>query len=128
MTSRGLLDTSIFIAQESGRKVDTSLLPDEVAISVVTLGELQHGVLTATNTSDRALRLATYRFALDLLPIDVNVAIANIWATLCADKKARKNASMNDLWIAATAIHEGVPLVTQDQSLSALPGLHVVLV
>ena len=47
MTSAGVLDTSVFSAQESGRSLDVSLLPDQVATTVVTLAELNLGVLAA---------------------------------------------------------------------------------
>jgi predicted nucleic acid-binding protein len=40
VTTRGLLDTSVFIAGESGRPPHAELLPDEVAISVITVAEL----------------------------------------------------------------------------------------
>jgi len=36
VVSRGLLDTSVFIAGESGRRLDAEGLPDEVAVSAVT--------------------------------------------------------------------------------------------
>ena len=38
---RGLLDTSVFIADEEGRQLASDRLPDEAAISVVTLAELE---------------------------------------------------------------------------------------
>lgn len=57
--SRGLLDTSVLIATEAGRLLDTNALPDEVFISVVTIAELQAGVLAAEDTATRARRLAT---------------------------------------------------------------------
>ena len=56
---RGLLDTSVFIAAECGRAIATDALPERSAISVVTLAELQAGVLVASTTSARARRLAT---------------------------------------------------------------------
>jgi predicted nucleic acid-binding protein len=37
---RGLLDTSVFIAREQRRDLEFAALPDEGAISVVTLAEL----------------------------------------------------------------------------------------
>ncbi len=43
--SRGLADTSVFIARESGRPIDVALLPDELGVSVVTIGELRVGSL-----------------------------------------------------------------------------------
>jgi predicted nucleic acid-binding protein len=51
--SQGLLDTSVFIAQESGRAISLKHIPEQVAVSVVTLAELQLGVLLATNASVR---------------------------------------------------------------------------
>ncbi|HEY4894549.1 MAG TPA: hypothetical protein VII01_00535, partial [Solirubrobacteraceae bacterium] len=56
---RALLDTSVLIAQESGRRLDVDSVPDEIAVSVVTLAELHAGVLAATDTTTRARRLAT---------------------------------------------------------------------
>ena len=38
----GLLDTSVFVAREDGRPLGE--LPERVAVSVVTIGELQLGV------------------------------------------------------------------------------------
>jgi predicted nucleic acid-binding protein len=44
-----VLDTSVFIAAETGRQLDTSLIPDQVATTVITLAELNVGVLAASN-------------------------------------------------------------------------------
>ena len=44
--SRALLDTSVFVAEEQGRPLARAL-PEEVAVSVVTLAELETGVLMA---------------------------------------------------------------------------------
>ena len=41
---RGLLDTSIFIADEQDRHLEAAALPIEAAVSVVSLGELELGV------------------------------------------------------------------------------------
>ena len=41
-------DTSIFIAPETGRQLDTGALPEESCVSVITLAELQAGVLLAS--------------------------------------------------------------------------------
>lgn len=56
-SARGLLDTSVFIAQETERALDDSLLPEESAVSAVTIAELQAGVLAAADTNVRARRL-----------------------------------------------------------------------
>lgn len=68
----GLLDTGVFIARESGRAMNTGLLPDQSVICPVTITELQAGVLIATDVDLRARRLATLESVADIevLPID----------------------------------------------------------
>ena len=127
--SRGLLDTSIFIAFETGRLVNSNLLPDELAVSVVTIGELQVGILTAKDAAAKSKRLKTYRGALQFNPIDVDQHVAESWAMLRVTlREIGRSVSVNDLWIAATALALGVPLVTQDQGLVGLPNIETILV
>ena len=47
MTDEGLLDTSVFIASESGRELRHERLPARGYVCVVTVAELQAGVLAA---------------------------------------------------------------------------------
>lgn len=113
--SRGLLDTSVFIAHESGRSLDFARLPDESATSVVALAELHAGVLAAKDTDTRARRLATLGVVSDMevLPVDEEVALE--WARLRVHlAEAGRRVNVNDLWIAATAVCKGLPVVTQD--------------
>jgi predicted nucleic acid-binding protein len=122
--AQGILDTGVFIANESGRALDVERLPDESAISVVTLAELEAGVLAAVDLKTRALRMATLDLARDMevLPAEERVALA--WARLrvhLADLGRRVN--VNDLWIAATAVAHGLPLVTQDLDFDLLEGM-----
>jgi hypothetical protein len=119
--ARGILDTSVFIASESGRAIDWEQLPDESAISVVTLAELQVGVLAAVDTETRAIRLATVDLARDMevLPIEERVALA--WARLRVHlAEVGRRVNVNDLWIAATAVAQGLPVVTQDMDFDPL--------
>jgi len=121
---QGLLDTSVFIAAESGRAIATEALPETSAISVVTLAELQAGVLVATTTSARARRLATLDAMADLevLPIDEAGALA--WACIrAALVEAGRRLNLNDAWIAATALAHGIPVVTQDDDFEMLADL-----
>ena len=124
MTTRGLLDTSVFIATESGRRLDVDSLPEESFVCVVTLGELHAGVLAAGDTTTRARRLVTLEAvaAVEVLPIDAAAAAA--WGRLrvrLAEEGRRLN--VNDLWIAAVAVAHGLPLVTQDADYDLLLGL-----
>ena len=124
MTERGLLDTSVFIASESGRPLDMARLPEESAISVVTLAELQAGVLAAGDTATRAIRMATLDALgdIEVLPIDAPAALA--WAQLrVLLAEAGRRINVNDLWIAATAASRGLPVVTQDDDFAAVDGM-----
>ena len=52
------LDTSVLIESEQGRPLERPL-PEEVSVSIVTLAELELGVLVARDPDTRARRLAT---------------------------------------------------------------------
>jgi len=122
--SRGLLDTSVLIGSETGRLPDTDALPDEVFISVVTIAELQAGVLAAADTATRARRLATLDSVSGLGALPIDVVAAGHWATMrvrLAEEGRRIN--VNDLWIAAVAAANGLPIVTQDSDYDALAAI-----
>lgn len=125
MTVRlGLADTSIFIASELGRELDESRLPAELAISAISLAELEVGVHAAKDTETRALRMATLNAASTLAALPVDEAAAREWARMryrLAESKRRIN--VNDLWIASIAVANGLPVVTQDSDFEALAGL-----
>jgi predicted nucleic acid-binding protein len=129
--SRGLLDTSVFIARE-GRGLDPTALPDELAVSIVSYAELRAGVLAASDVSVRSRRLTTLQAVAELNPLPIDTSVADQWARLrllLADAGRRVN--VNDTWIAATALAHGVPLVSQDSDyavLAAISDLRVVLV
>lgn len=123
-----LLDTSVFIAKESGRTIDASGMPGEAAVSAITVGELRWGVLMALDDETRSRRLDTLSAVqrLDPVPVDDQVAVA--WALLRRRLKAEGlKMQVNDSWIAATAIAHGWPVVTQDHGFPAgVAGLAVV--
>ena len=124
MTQGGVLATSVFIAAESGRPLDAARLPVESAISVVTLAELEAGVLTAPNTEVRARRLGTLNAVMDVELLPVDAAAARMWAHLRVRlAEAGRRINVNDLWIAATAAAHGIPVVTQDDDFQAVEGL-----
>ena len=129
----GLLDTSVFIARESGRT--TAKLPERVALSVITIGELQLGVLNAGDSMTRSRRADTLALARAADPIPVSEAVMVSWARLVADCRAagvHRAVKLTDALIAATAIEHGLPVVTQDadfdQIARACPALSVIRV
>jgi predicted nucleic acid-binding protein len=127
--SRGLADTSVFIARESGRPLDVDALPDELAVSVITIGELRAGVLVADTIRSRDRRLATLTAALQLDPVPVDHFVAAHWARLRVIlRETGQRMPVNDSWIAATAMALDVPVITQDGDFPQLTGLTVIAV
>jgi predicted nucleic acid-binding protein len=124
----GLLDTSVFIAREVDRPLGE--LPDHVAVSVVTIGELQLGVLNAGDATSRARRADTLALARTADPIPISEAIMVSWARLVADCRAAGIHSMVkliDALIAATAVEHGLAVVTQDDDYDRIAAAHAPL-
>jgi predicted nucleic acid-binding protein len=118
---RGVLDTSVFIADEAGRPLTVERLPDEAAVSVVTLAELELGVHMASSDDVRAARLRTLNAAHSTyvgLPIDEDVA-SSFAALVAGARGAGRRAKVQDAWIAATAHTHGVAVYTQDDDFDA---------
>ncbi len=127
--TEGLADTSVFIARESGRPIRSELLPDRLAVSVITVAELRAGVLAADDLATRDRRLATLTAVLALSPLPVDDDVAAAWARLRVTLRDRGlRMAVNDSWIAATAIAHGLALVTQDDDHFEIPDLSVIRV
>ena len=113
-TDRGLIDTSVAIALET---VDRSRLPDEIAISALTLAELTSGPYATASEPERARRQNhLQRIEASLECIDFDSACARSFGPICSatreiGRKAR-GARAVDLMIAATACAHELPLYT----------------
>jgi len=126
---KGLADTSVFLASESGRALNFDQLPDELSVSVITLAELEAGVLAARSVADRAARLQTLERVAALEPLTVDAAAAAAWARLRVEiHQARRRVNVNDLWIAAVALANDLPVVSQDDDFTALSELGLLTV
>jgi predicted nucleic acid-binding protein len=125
---RGLLDTSVFIARETGRPLRE--LPPHVAVSVVTMGELQLGVLAAVDDAARARRADTLALARTADPIPISEAAMGAWARLVSDCRGagiHRTVKLTDALIAATAIEAGLPIITQDDDYTRIAEAHTAL-
>lgn len=136
--SRGLLDTNVLILR---RWIAPSDLPDEMAISAVTLAELSagpHQVRPNTEQDrydereERARRIdLIQRVEHEFDPIPFGVEAARIFgrvaaAVVLAGRKPRRRVA--DLMIAATAIAEDLPLhTTNPDDFAGLGGLLAVV-
>lgn len=125
---RGILDTSVFIAGEQDRALGE--LPEHVAVSTVTLAELELGVLVAEDTAARARRLATLSRARDMFEaLVIDQAVASAFASLVAQlRPTGRVLRVQDAWIAATAVAHQAAVCTQDRDFAELPGVSVIAV
>lgn len=117
-STRGLLDTNIVILRHA---IDPDELPDEVAVSVVTLAELCAGVHlvkgdNAEAIEERARRADVLaRVENEFDPIAFETESARIFGRISAAVQARGRSPRRriaDLMIASTAAAAGLPLYT----------------
>ncbi|MDQ2700334.1 MAG: PIN domain-containing protein [Actinomycetota bacterium] len=117
--TRAVADTSVFVAQETGRTLGP--LPERIGVSVITVAELELGVLRAKTPDVRAKRLGTLsrvRATFPLLPVDPEVA--SCFARLATSElNANRRLRRHDTWIAATALRHNACVLTQDADFSS---------
>jgi len=115
--TRGLLDSPVVIDHDI---IDASQLPDESAISAVTLAELAAGPHATGDGNERARRQDRLQWAAatwDPLPFDADAArmYGRVFAAVRAAGQAPR-ARLADLLIASTAAANGLPLYTRNPS------------
>lgn len=114
--ARGLIDTSVVIELD---RLDPGVLPQQMAISAITLAELAAGPHATDDPIERARRqerLQLTEATFDALPFDADCARAygRVYAeTLAAGRKARGKRAV-DLLIAATALAASLTLYTSN--------------
>jgi len=119
----------VFVARESARPLQESLLPDELAVSIITIGEPRAGVLAADDVKIRDRRVATLTVVITLDPISVDDDVAAQWARLrVLLRDAGQRMPVSDSWIAATAMALEVPIVPQDDDYVRLAQLPIIRV
>jgi toxin FitB len=115
-----LIDTSILI------RGITPELGEPWAVSAISVGELEAGVLLASDDATRALRLRLLTAVLAEAPVvDVDRVVCARYGEMRAASGRRPT---NDLWIAATALAHDFTLITGDERQAALPLVRVTFV
>jgi len=115
--TRGLLDTSVVIDHDA---IDPASLPDESAISTITLAELAAGPHATEDKDERARRQDRLQWASttwDPLPFDGEAA--RLYGRMFAAARAAGQSTRSrlaDLLIASTAAANGLPLYTRNPS------------
>jgi tRNA(fMet)-specific endonuclease VapC len=127
---RYMLDTNIciYIAKQNSPKVMarvSQLAPGEVAMSVVTYGELRFGAEKSARSAAALRSLNEFIEAVPVLPFDKEAG-AN-YGRLRFDLEQRgRPIGSNDLWIASHCLQLGLTLVTNNErEFSRIPNLAI---
>ena len=91
-------------------------------LTPIVLGELRAGFLLGRRgeENERALRELLLSPRVSVLAIDDETA--DRWAIIAAFlKKSGTPVASNDIWIAASAMHHGLPILTSDRDFQIIP-------
>ena len=122
--TRLLLDTSAYSALMRGHREIASALGEaaEVFLSVIVLGELRAGFRKGSKSRQNE---ATLRQFLDEPRVNVlEVDEETSWRYAAIHDELRRRgtpASVNDVWIAASAFQHGLRILTTDRDFRRIP-------
>jgi predicted nucleic acid-binding protein len=115
-----LIDTSVLVGAHAPE------IDERWVVSVVSIGELQAGVLLAQDDGVRSKRLRRLSAVLaEAAIVSIEHAVAARYGELRA---VTGRAPVNDLWIAATALAHDFTLVTGDERMASLPLVRAILI
>lgn len=123
-----LLDTNICIYLIKNRPPEVRkhferFLPGDIAISSITVAELQYGVEKSTAKEKNALALEAFLLPLEIAPFDFKSALAYGKIRAELERQGRPIGSL-DMLIAAQAIAQDLTLVTHNlKEFARVPGL-----
>jgi len=128
--SRYLLDTSAYAAHLGGHAATVKLVAEarEVWLTPVVLGELLAGFRAGGRERQNRARLRDYLMSPAVGVLEMNDETAECYAAIHADLRERGTpVPTNDLWIAATAMQHGLPVLTRDAHFDRVRQVRTVL-
>jgi tRNA(fMet)-specific endonuclease VapC len=121
----GVLDTNAVIQILNGRLDPAKLGFDKIMVPMTVIGELFFGVHKSGHIEKNRERLFSFLDLVKVLKAEIEVAeeYGRIKTRL---RQAGRPIPENDMWIAATAIANQVPVVTNDKRFTYIAGLEVI--
>ena len=121
------VDTNAVIAYREGIPTVCTLIEgaDLLFLPVVVLGELLYGALNSAKPQRN--EQVTHKFSAQSVLVPIDDAVAIRYATVRLQlKKIGRPIPENDIWVAATCLELGVPLLTRDGHFDHIHGLEVI--
>ena len=121
------VDTNAVIAYREGISIVCTLVEaaDILFLPAVVLGELLYGSLNSAKPQKN--EQAVHKFLAQSVLVPIAEAIATRYATVRLKlKKIGRPIPENDIWVAATCLELGVPLLTRDGHFDYIGGLEVI--
>jgi predicted nucleic acid-binding protein len=131
---RLVVDTGVFSASLSKRRraefepLITKLVGHQLFLGAPTVAELRFGAINASWGPPRRLRIEQAITRATVIPVSDTLLtrIAELrYSWRAAGHALADRTHTSDLWIAASAIHIGAPLVTADSVFVNTPGLNL---
>ena len=127
---RAVIDTNIYTDLMNGRLPVRNVLAeyDRLLLPVTVFGELLYGFTYGAKEADNRMQLERFLSRDFVEMVSVSRPIAEYYALLMTS--LRKNGTplpTNDVWIAALACSEKVPLVSRDRHFLNITGLQVII-
>lgn len=111
-----VLDTNVFVAYFNGDPavIDKIIAARDVIVPVVALGELQYGAAASQRSQENHVRIRELLSWARLAICDD--VTAEFYGEIKASLRLKgRPIPDNDIWIAATAMQFGLPLVSRDE-------------
>jgi tRNA(fMet)-specific endonuclease VapC len=119
-----ILDTNIVIELFRGNKIviESLVKQEKIYLPTTCLGELYLGAYRSSNVSKKLQEIKSFLNSCIILNIDgaTSEKYAIIKTSLLNKEKPIPE---NDIWIAATALHYGIPLFTFDEHFNEVEGI-----
>jgi predicted nucleic acid-binding protein len=120
-----VIDTSIASLLYGGGELrllyDQHVRGKTLGISFQTIEEMQFGAFVRNWGDQRRLHLEAFLRQFTIIPGDWDLAVISARVRVHAERQGRR-LEVADAWIVATAVHLGLPLITDDRD-QVIPGL-----
>jgi tRNA(fMet)-specific endonuclease VapC len=115
--NRILLDTSAYSALFRKHQATVQLVEsaESLYLTPIVLGELKAGFLLGRRSEENERSLQEFLQSPRVSVLAIDDETADRWAIIAAFlKKASTPVASNDIWIAASAMQHGLPILTSD--------------